>query len=75
MEAYKYIFTTPVGVPVHFLVKHSIDLIPGEILPNGPIYKRSLMENEEIKHQIQELIQKGHIGPKYAFWEPNYVGT
>ena len=63
VESYKDIFTMPVGVPVHCQVKHSIDLIPGVPLPNGPVYRRSLMENEEIKCQIKELIQKGHIRP------------
>jgi hypothetical protein len=36
---------------------------PGAPLPNGPIYRRSVLENDEIKRQIQELLQKGHIRP------------
>ena len=63
MEECKDIFTLPIGVPLHCQVKHSIDLIPGTPLPNGPVYRHSLLENEEIKHQIQELLQKGHIRP------------
>ena len=63
LEAYKDIFITLVGVLVHFQVKHSIDLIPSVPLPNGPVYRHSLMDNEEIKFQILELIQKGHIRP------------
>ena len=35
MEEYKDIFTSPTGVPLHYLVKHLIDLIPGEPLPMG----------------------------------------
>jgi hypothetical protein len=62
-EYIRYIFTSPIGVPLHYQVKHSIDLIPGAPLPNGPIYRCSLLENEEIKCQIHELIQKGHIQP------------
>jgi hypothetical protein len=50
-------------VPLHCQVKHPIDLTPGAPLPNGPIYQCSLLENEEIKRQIQELLQKGHIQP------------
>jgi hypothetical protein len=34
---------------------------PDAPLPNGPVYHHSLMENEEIKCQIQELLEKGHI--------------
>jgi len=49
------------GVPLHCEVKHSIDLIPDSPLPNAPMYRCSLLENEEIKCYIHELIQKGHI--------------
>ena len=61
MEEYKDIFTSPIGVPLHFQVKHSIDLILGIPFPNGPVYRRSLLENDEIERQIQELLQRGHI--------------
>ena len=57
------VFKSPVGVPTQCQVKHSIDLIPGTPLPHEPIYRRSVFENDEIKRQIQELIQKGHIRP------------
>ncbi len=61
MEEYEDIFTSPAGVPLHCQVKHSIDLSPGASFPNGPIYRRSVLENNEIKRKIQELLQKGHI--------------
>ena len=57
------IFTSPAGVSLHCQVKHSIDLTPGSLLPNVPIYRLSVLENDEIKRQIQELLQKGHICP------------
>jgi hypothetical protein len=63
MEQYKDILSSPIRVPTHYQVKHPIDLTPGAPLPNGPVYHRSLMENDEIKCQIQELLQKGHIKP------------
>lgn len=63
MEEYKDIFTLPNGVPLHCQIKHSIDLTPGAPLTNWLEYRRSLLENEEIKHHIQELLQKGHIRP------------
>jgi hypothetical protein len=49
MEEYSDIFSSPTRVPLHCQVKHPIDLTPGAPLPNGPIYHRSLLENEEIK--------------------------
>jgi hypothetical protein len=63
MEEYEYIFTSPTRVPLHCQVKHPIDLTLGALLPNGPIYWHSVLENVEIKRQIQELLQKGHIRP------------
>jgi len=63
MEEYEDIFTSPTGVPLHYQVKHSIHLTLGVLLPNGSIYRRSVLENDEIKRQIQELLQKGHICP------------
>ena len=61
VEEYGDIFTSPIGVPLHCQVKHPIDLTPSVLLPNGPIYWRSIMEKNEIKRQIQELLQKGDI--------------
>jgi hypothetical protein len=63
VEEYRDIFSSPTGVPTHCQVKHPIDLTPGASLPNGPVYRFLSMENDEIKSQIQELLQKGHIGP------------
>jgi hypothetical protein len=64
MEEYKGIFSSPTRVPLHSQVKHSIDLTPDAPLPNGPIYRHSFLENEEIHHHIQELLHKWHIQPR-----------
>ena len=56
VEEYMDIFTSPTGVPLHCQVKHPIDLTPGVPLPNGMIYRRSILKNDEIKRQIQELL-------------------
>ena len=60
LEEYKYIFASPTWVPMKYQVKHHADLTPDALLPNGPVYRHSLLENEEIKRQIQELLHKGH---------------
>jgi hypothetical protein len=52
VEEYKNILSSPTAVPLHFQVKHSINLTPNTPLPNGPVCRRSLLENEEIKHYI-----------------------
>jgi hypothetical protein len=64
VEEYSDIFSSPTRVHLHCQVKHPIDLTPDAPLPNGPVYRLSLLENEEIKRKIQELIYKGHIHPK-----------
>jgi hypothetical protein len=64
MEEYSDIFSSPTGVPLHFQVKNPIDMTPRTSLPNGPVYRHSLLEKKEIKRQIQELLQKGHICPR-----------
>jgi hypothetical protein len=63
MEEYSDIFSSPTRVPLHYQVKHPIDLTPDTLLPNGPVYLCSLLENEEIKRQIQEFLHKGNILP------------
>eukprot|EP00253_Pinus_taeda_P004152 PITA_04152 len=61
VEEYEDIFTSPTRVPLHCQVKHSIDMTPGASLPNGPIYHHSILEDDEIRSQIQEFLQKCHI--------------
>eukprot|EP00253_Pinus_taeda_P004162 PITA_04162 len=63
VEEYTDIFASPTGVPLHCQVKHCIDLTPVVLFPNGSIYQCFVMENNEIRRQIQELLQKGHIRP------------
>ena len=42
-------------------ISHHIDLIPGASLPNKAAYRMTLAENEEVKKQVQELLDKGLI--------------
>jgi len=63
VEEYKDIFSSPTGVPLHYQVKPSINLTPRAPLPNELIYFYSILENEEIKRKIKDLLQKGYIQP------------
>jgi hypothetical protein len=63
MEEYSDTFSIPTEVPLHFQVKHPIDLTLGAPLPNGSVYHHSQLENVEIKRQIQELLHKRHTCP------------
>jgi hypothetical protein len=42
-------------------VSHHIDLIPGASLPNKAAYRLMPQENEEVKRQVQELLDKGLV--------------
>jgi hypothetical protein len=63
MEEYRDIFSSPTMILMHCQVKNPIDITLISPMPNGTIYHHSLMENDEINHHIQELLQKGHIIP------------
>jgi len=56
LEEYRNIFTSPTWVPMHCQVKHPIDLTLSASFPNGLIYRHSILEKDEIKRQIQELL-------------------
>jgi hypothetical protein len=42
-------------------ISHHIDLIPGAILPNKEAYRLTPRENEEVKNQVLELLDKGLV--------------
>ena len=52
LEEYQNIFQAPNRVPLHCQVKHSIEIILGSSLPNTSVYRRSILENEEIHKKI-----------------------
>ena len=51
----------PRGFPLMGDIPHQIDLIPSFILLNKPAYKMSLEEDEELKRQFTDLLDKGPI--------------
>ena len=63
LRQYKDVFRSPVGLPPERAIAHGIDLEPGASLTNSGFYRRSMMENEEIRRQISELMEMGHIKP------------
>jgi hypothetical protein len=42
-------------------ISHHIDLIPGASLPNKSSYRLTPRENEEVKNQVEELLDKGLV--------------
>jgi hypothetical protein len=51
----------PRSLPPMRSVIHHIDLIPGASLPNKATYRLTPQENEEVKRQVQELLDKGLV--------------
>ena len=51
----------PNDLPPMRSIRHHIDLIPGASLPNKATYRLNPQENEEIKQQVQELLDKGLV--------------
>jgi hypothetical protein len=51
----------PHSLPPIRSVSHHIDLIPGVSLPNKSAYKLTPQENEEVKRQVQDLLDKDLI--------------
>jgi hypothetical protein len=43
-------------------ISHHIDLIPGANFPKKSSYKLTHQENEELKNQVQEFLDKGLVG-------------
>ena len=48
----------PRSLPPIRSISHHIDLIPGASLPNKATYRLMSQENEEVKRQVQDLMDK-----------------
>jgi hypothetical protein len=51
----------PHSLPPIRSISHHIDLIPGASFPNKEAYRLTPQENEEVKNQVQELLDKGLV--------------
>jgi hypothetical protein len=51
----------PCSLPPIRSIIHHINLIPGASLPKKAVYRLTLQENEEVKRQVQNLVDKGLI--------------
>jgi len=57
------VFAQPTGLPPPRAIEHTIDLIPGNPLPNVAAYRLAPQEAEEIERQITQLLESRHIQP------------
>jgi hypothetical protein len=63
VNQYEEMFQEPNILPPKMGIQHEIQLQQDCPLPNIGMYMMSVMENDEIKKQIQELLEKGVIIP------------
>ncbi|KAI5311989.1 hypothetical protein L3X38_041162 [Prunus dulcis] len=62
-EKFKDLFHDVQGLPPRRAVKHKIQLVGDSPLPNLSLYSTSVTESDEIKKQIQGLLEQGVIKP------------
>ena len=55
------VYELPSELPPVRSISHHINLIPGASLTNKVTYILTPLENEEIKQQVHELLQKGLV--------------
>jgi hypothetical protein len=63
VNQYDEMFKEPKGLPPKRGIQHEIQLQQDCPLPNIGMYRMSVMENAEIKKQIQEFLNKGVVVP------------
>jgi hypothetical protein len=65
LKEFKDVFPNdlPKGLPPKRHVDHKIELLPEATPPSKATYRLSFKELDELKKQLQELLEKGHIQP------------
>ena len=63
VDSFQNLFKEPKNLPPKREIQHEIQLMPDAPLPNIGMYRLSVIENEEIKKQIQKLVKRGFIRP------------
>ncbi|GBG59791.1 hypothetical protein CBR_g54895 [Chara braunii] len=62
LEEFKDLTESPTGV-VSRPIQHRIEIEPGSRTPKGAVYRMSPRELEELRKQLDELLEKGWIRP------------
>ncbi|GKA14809.1 putative CCCH-type zinc finger family protein [Tanacetum coccineum] len=63
LQSYNHVFPAeiPSGFPPLRTIQHKIDFIPSSVLPNKPAYHLNPQETDEMRKQVEGLLQKGLI--------------
>ncbi|GBG59801.1 hypothetical protein CBR_g54903 [Chara braunii] len=68
LEKFKDLTEPPIGV-VPRPIQHRIEIEPGSRTPKGAVYRMSPRELEELRKQLDELLEKGWIRPSSSPFE------
>ncbi|GJX96113.1 transposon ty3-G gag-pol polyprotein [Tanacetum coccineum] len=63
IAAFLTLFEDICDMPPNRVIEHDIQLIADSTLPNIGMYRNSVLENDEIKRQVEELLKSGVINP------------
>ena len=65
LEEYRDVFPDdlPAGLPPERAIDHRIELMPGSSPTSRPTYRMSMTELDELKKQLQELVDHGFVQP------------
>jgi hypothetical protein len=63
LHAYRGLFQEPKLLPPKRKVEHEIQLLPDSPLPNIGLYRQSILEANEVKKQLQKLLEQVVIRP------------
>nr|GEW99599.1 RNA-directed DNA polymerase [Tanacetum cinerariifolium] len=63
LQSYNHVFPAeiPSGLPLLRTIQHKIDFLPGSVLPNKPAYHSNPQQTDEMRKQVDVLLQKGLI--------------
>ncbi|XP_031492064.1 uncharacterized protein LOC116258802 [Nymphaea colorata] len=61
LNSYTDLFEDPQGLPPQRPVEHEIHLQSDAPLPNLSMYRNSVLENDEIKRQVMDLLERGLV--------------
>ena len=63
VDSFQNLFKEPKNLPPKREIQHEIQLMSDVPFPNTGMYRLSVIDNEEIKKKIQELVEKYFIRP------------
>jgi len=63
LQEYIGVFKEPKGIPPKRDVEHEIQLFPESRFSNIGLYRQSILEVDEVKKQLQQLLEHGVIQP------------